>query len=581
MRIRILMICATVLAAVNVAGQTLVRAHLRPAVKVSTQAIAADLTARLQAAYGAAAGNQNLYIGSEFCLACHSEYQSWRNTKHAQTLRQPMTQYSLVVGRGVTADYDRNGVDDFIQGLDFNQISSAWDPWKPNAPKLAVKNGQYTITIGQVEMPVAFVNGGTGEWRERYGVRIPASDSPSGHSDEIYFSPVQFNAEPNSYLPYKPEMWYGADKQPLIVPGMTRAQIGVAAKASFSKNCIGCHTTGIRSLGKTAQGEWSFRSYTAILYQTGDPTYFDYDGDGNPDLLGVGCEGCHGPGGQHVLGGGDPSKIVNPAKLSQTQANEVCGRCHNRVRSVPNNTYAWPYNDATNTEWLPATTPLANFYLNANVLWPDNETSYEHNQKYSEFNRSAHVTNPYEPMVCTTCHDPHAPANHGQTRTVLVAGGQQVTSNDADDTLCLACHASHGPFSTLTTAQIADTTANRGAIATVVEAHANHPYGPERSMGLSRCSRCHMAPVANTERESVHLSHTFFVVPPEKTLKYQAQGGMVNSCAVSCHSQKVNSFGLGLDPSITVWNQPFDVGTATALMKYYGPTGVWWVKTLQ
>jgi len=75
-------------------------------------------------------------------------------------------------------------------------------------------------------------------------------------------------------------------------------------------------------------------------------------------------------------------------------------------------------------------------------------------------------------------------------------------------------------------------------------------------------------------------SHTFEVTPPEKTLKYQEQGGMPNACAVSCHATKVNSFGLGYDPSISTWNADFDKKLATELMKYLGPTGFWWQVSL-
>ncbi|MGC8853651.1 MAG: hypothetical protein ACP5OY_01910 [Halothiobacillaceae bacterium] len=282
-----------------------------------------------------------------------------------------MEQNSLVPGKGVVADYDKNGVDDFVQGLDFNQISSPYDAFKPNAPVLSVENGQYYITINQVKMPVVFVNGGTGDWRERYGVRIPATDSPTGYSDEVYFSPVQFSEDSGTYFAYKTAAWYAPDNQPKVRPGMTRAQIAVAIASTFSKNCVGCHITGIRSVGKTAQGEWVLRPYPATLYDPEDPAYFDYDGDGLPDLLNIGCEMCHGPGSAHILGGGDPAKIVNPAKLASDKANEVCGRCHNRVRSVPNGTYAWPYHDDTGTQWTPNTDPLASFFSNNNSLWPD------------------------------------------------------------------------------------------------------------------------------------------------------------------------------------------------------------------
>lgn len=520
------------------------------------------------------------YVGSEFCLACHSEYQGWKTTKHAMSIRRPMEQYSLIPGKGVVADYDRNGVDDFIQGLDFNQISSVFDAYKPNAPVLSVENGKYMITIGQVKMPVVFVNGGTGDWRERYGVRIPASDSPTGYSDEVYFSPVQFNEDSKSYFAYKITNWYGPDKQPLVQPGMTRAAIGAAILSSFSKNCVGCHITGIRSAGKTAQGEWVLKPYPAVLYQEDDPAYVDYDGDGLPDLLNIGCEMCHGPGSAHILGGGDPAKIVNPAKLPADKANEVCGRCHNRVRSVPNKTYAWPYHDDTNTQWTPNTEPLATYFANNNSLWPDGETSYEHNQHYSEMLRSPHFTNPYQKLRCFDCHDPHQQANAAQIIPQRTQGGVTIATREENNTLCLSCHATHGPFAAITPEMVANYETNRTAIGDVVSAHAHHPYGAERSMGLARCTSCHMPRVAAAEHESAIHTHQFIPQPPEKTLKYQAQGGMPNACAATCHREQVNLWGYGVKTDFLPWTDPVNVKTATKLMDYYGPQGQWWQVTL-
>jgi DmsE family decaheme c-type cytochrome len=43
---------------------------------------------------------------------------------------------------------------------------------------------------------------------------------------------------------------------------------------------------------------------------------------------GVNCEGCHGPGGAHVDGGGDVTKIFNPAKDTAKEVDEKCLGCH-------------------------------------------------------------------------------------------------------------------------------------------------------------------------------------------------------------------------------------------------------------
>jgi len=43
---------------------------------------------------------------------------------------------------------------------------------------------------------------------------------------------------------------------------------------------------------------------------------------------GVTCENCHGAGSEHVAGGGDITKIFNPAKHSTKEVDEKCLSCH-------------------------------------------------------------------------------------------------------------------------------------------------------------------------------------------------------------------------------------------------------------
>ncbi len=567
-----------VLAALPVAGQTLVRAHV-PKAPVDLVTDVKALEARLTELYGNAALTENVYVGSEFCAACHSTglVNAWRNSKHNQALRRALPQFSLVPGKGVVADYDNNGVDDFMQGLDFNQISSAFDRYKPNAPKLSVEGNQYYITIGELKMPVVLTQGGTGNWKQRYLVKVPLANGTL--SAENYVSPIQYNEATRQYVLYNADGWYDANNQPKFTRATTASFLAANNGNTYSKKCIGCHTTGIRDLRQNADGEWVYTAFVDILGPTRDPnnpSVADWDGDGNFDLLNIQCEACHGPGGQHVISRGDPAKIVNPAKLSTAEENEVCGQCHSRVKSVPGGVHDWPYNDATGESWYPGSGPLAAFYTDAGGYWPDGETSRQHHQQYEDFYRSSKPTFQFHPVRCTECHRAHS----ARMQSTIVSDNVSIPTAVNNNTLCLACHATHGPFAEISKEEVKDYAANLPKIASVVSAHTYHPYGPERSMGLSRCTTCHMPTTAITAIAYDIHSHTFDVVPPEKTLMYQAQGGMPNACAVSCHATKVNSFGLGLDSSLSTWNAQFDRDLATALMRYYGPEGVWWQRSV-
>lgn len=66
-------------------------------------------------------------------------------------------------------------------------------------------------------------------------------------------------------------------------------------------SCLLCHTTG-----------WN----TSKANHGADEVEY------RKNLLGIQCESCHGPGSEHVKGGGDPSKIT------MDYSAELCGSCH-------------------------------------------------------------------------------------------------------------------------------------------------------------------------------------------------------------------------------------------------------------
>lgn len=526
---------------------------------------------RLQQEYSAAELEAGVYVGSEFCLACHSGQTHWKETDHSRFIRRPMEEYSLVPEMGVIADYDGNGVDDFQQGLNFNEIESAFDAYKPNAPILGFDAGTYTVTIGELTMPVVFTMAS-----QHYMVRVPVTDRESGWSAGNYFAPMGYSPS-RGWYPDAPESWYDGTGAPRFGADVGSAELAVIQDGNYNLTCAGCHTTGVRKIEQTTAGEWAYRPYTAVLYSASDPDYFDLDGDGQFDLTNIGCESCHGPGSAHILGGPDPEEIINPAEVDAQLANDTCGRCHTRPRSVPNGTFSWPYNDATMTDWYPGVgQPLADFMTDDSVYWPDGKHG-RITRPYTDFYKSSKPTFQFHQVVCFECHAVHENPQAGQILDQIVDGGVTIATAVDDNTLCLACHATHGAFEEITVEQVAEYDENLDHIADVVSAHANHPYAPERMMGLSRCVECHM-PVTSGFGQLSTPSHTFEPIPPEKTLMYQDQGGMPNACAISCHSWRVDIFDIGIDPNRdnTVWDDPFDVELSQRLEAYYGPDGVWW-----
>ncbi|NOZ78798.1 MAG: hypothetical protein GXP48_06425 [Acidobacteria bacterium] len=288
-----------------------------------------DVIQKLQLTYTMDQLQTGVEVGAEYCIACHQDEADWRENTHAHELRQALTQYSMKRGEGVIADYDGDGVDDFAEGLDFNKISSVFDPYKPNAPILSVENGRYFITIGQDKMPVVFTIGGNGKAAQMFVVRVPVTDAFDSLSTGNYVSPIEFDERTGRYTLYNPDAWYDPSTDlPRFDLTTDSATLASGNSSSFAEKCASCHASGVRDLHQTTSGEWTYKPYPATLVEPGDPSYFDVNHDGILDVVNVQCESCHGPGSEHILGGGDPAKIINPNDLDTQKSDELCSQCH-------------------------------------------------------------------------------------------------------------------------------------------------------------------------------------------------------------------------------------------------------------
>jgi hypothetical protein len=533
--------------------------------------------------YGENATVQDAFVGTDACLACHAGYKDFKKTAHHTGMKMLRDdRHSLKVMDGVINDYDRNGVDDFKQGLNFNNISSVFDRYKPNAPILgfsAVKG--YTISIAGVEYPVVFTHGGTGLAKQRYVVRLPVTDRPSGWSADYYYSPIEYVDRTGAYVLFSAGNWYAANNSPRIT-GPVTSRVAASTGVSYYRRCSGCHATSVKTT-QDSLGEWISVAPPPVYAPAGEPHYLDLDGNGWPEAYNIGCERCHGPGARHIITLTDPQRIIQPARdFTNKQRNILCGSCHIRGASSAGS-FGYPYDEAAGEDYsLHLGKELdARFWRNSPTRWPDGRTSTVNRQQYNEILTSTKGSGDNPKSYCTECHDPHRPGPGGQLRetlTVAGAGGAPLKINVKveDNTLCLACHAGSGDFAGIRKEDLVDPQRNAVLIGNVVSNHTYHPYRPEGTMGMSRCTECHMAKVGVNGYPYDVSNHTFEAIPPTKTLQYQAQGGMPNSCAVRCHRPMGPVFGLPADGSLTTWNERSDVVMAEWLRNYYGPNGAWW-----
>jgi hypothetical protein len=147
--------------------------------------------------------------------------------------------------------------------------------------------------------------------------------------------------------------------------------LGRKLDAATVRRCFGCHTTA-------SSNSSGF-----------DPSRL---------MLGVTCEGCHGPGAKHVALMGQKKfaegrlAIFNPSSLKPVAQVDFCGACHR----TGNDVYEMGATGMSNVRFQP-------YRLENSRCWRDGDAR----------------------LTCVACHDPHEPLVHEAA---------------AYDQKCLACH---------------------------------------------------------------------------------------------------------------------------------------------
>ena len=257
----------------------------------------------------------------------------------------------------------------------------------------------------------------------------------------------------------------------------------------WNVGCIDCHATA----GQPRQRR--------------DPLAFDT----RVAELGISCEACHGPAGEHVRLNSDPRRrywlhrdgkkgdpsIVNPARLSAKRSSEVCGSCHS-IRGVVNE-LAW-LNEGTNyrpgedlEEKSPVMIRPRSPEARRGSYWSDGMVRVS-GRDYNGLLKSPCFKG--EKFSCLSCHSMHqsSPTNQLAAR---------METNDA----CLQCHQS---------------------FAKNVEQHTHHAAGSEGSL----CYNCHMPHTTYGLMKAIR-SHQI----SSPSVKTSLQTGRPNACNL-CHLDK-------------------------------------------
>ncbi len=298
---------------------------------------------------------------------------------------------------------------------------------------------------------IAFVYGS--KWKQRYFKKV---------GDDYFVLPAQWDVTNQLWRPYFVKNgtdWWA----PLYPPDNMKRPTGPL--------CDGCHSVNYNIENK-AVTEWN-----------------------------VGCEKCHGPGGDHVA---HPARtnIINPARLDAVQANDTCIQCHSQGQPLQNpiqeKYYDWPVGFHVG-EKLEDHWKLEEHKLGETTFthFADG-TAHKNRMQGNDFVQSVMYT---RGVKCSSCHDVHG------------------TENDAllikpANVLCLECHGPGSPS---------------GPHVSTIEEHTHHKAG---SPG-TECVACHMPRIEQTIANVNVRSHTFRFISPTMTDKYKIS----NPCT-DCHKGK-------------------------------------------
>jgi DmsE family decaheme c-type cytochrome len=148
-----------------------------------------------------------------------------------------------------------------------------------------------------------------------------------------------------------------------------------------------------------------------------------------------GCEGCHGPGADHVAGGGDKTKIFVFEGKSRQETSARCLSCHGEAHEQSH--FAQSAHSGSNVGCLDCHSPHHAQEKEFLLVQEQPKLCYGcHVSAKADFAKPYHHRVNEGLIRCSDCHNPHG--------TGIV---RQVRSLPSGDFICYKCHADkQGPF---------------------------------------------------------------------------------------------------------------------------------------